>query len=262
MKRLAEYINITFLCLSSVFLIALQDKFVGLVLLGLGFLTLLFCSKFFSKYLILIYTTILILGFTPITTDISYLHFLSMGIPLIGVIAIPYIFSKYIYKDNLVRFKFHHGRSWYKTEIMYIFVTAIVAYFLIPFLLKNTGSYNNWAVEPGINYLTRLFIGTNGLGIWDELFFVSIALGILRRYFDFKFANFVQSVLFTSFLYELGFRGWAFIVIFIFALIQGYIFKKTESLFYVITIHLTLDLILYLALIEIHHPEWLNIFLI
>ena len=37
--------------------------------------------------------------------------------------------------------------------------------------------------------------------------------------------------------------------------------KKSKSLFYVITIHLTLDLILFLALIFAHHPLWMPIFI-
>ena len=36
--------------------------------------------------------------------------------------------------------------------------------------------------------------------------------------------------------------------------------KKAESLFYVIAIHLSLDLILFLALINVHHQNWLQIF--
>ena len=98
------------------------------------------------------------------------------------------------------------------------------------------------------------------MGVWDELFFVGMTLGILRKFLNFKLANFTQSVLFASFLYELGFTSWGLIMIFVFALTQGYAFKKAESLFYVIAIHLSLDLILFLALINVHHPNWLQIF--
>ena len=48
----------------------------------------------------------------------------------------------------------------------------------------------------------------------------------------------------------------------LFALTQGYIFKKTESLLYVITIHLTLDLVLFLALLNVHTPTLADIFLL
>lgn len=260
MQKFIEYASIIVLDIAAIVLIALQMKFAGWMLLGIGALLLLFCRKQFRKNVFLLYFSIGLLGITPITTDISYFHMFQMGVLLTLAIAVPYVISRYVYKDHMVRFKFHHGRKWYKSEILYIGITAILSYILLPFLLRETGSYHNWSVTPGIENLITLFIGTNALGIWDELFFVSTALGILRRFLPFGYANLAQSVLFTSFLYELGFRGYMFIIIFIFALIQGYIFKKTESLFYVITVHLTLDFILYLVLIYLHHPQWLPIF--
>lgn len=236
-------------------------KLLGFSLLILGLILLLVCRRQFAKEILLIYISLILLGITAINTDISYSHMFAMGMTLLVAVALPYFISRFIYKDNLVRFKFHHGRTWYKTEIAYIFLTAIVCYFLIPFYLSNTGSYLNWRVDPGASNIVRLFIGTNALGIWDELFFISTVLGILRRFLNFSTANIVQAVLFTSFLYELGFRGWGYIMIFLFALIQGFVFKKTESLFYVITIHLTLDFVLFLALINAHHPAWIDIFI-
>lgn len=247
--------------MTGIILIALQLKPWGWSIWLLGVLGVFACSKNFRRDVLLIYLSMGLLGITPITTDISYGHMLEMGFTLILAVALPYLISRYIYKDYLVKFKFHHGRKWFKTEILYIAVTAVIAYLLLPFYLENTGAYLNWTVEPGLGNIIRLFIGTNALGIWDELFFVSTVLRILRRFMRFEWANLLQSILFTSFLYELGFTGWGFAMIFIFALIQGIVFKKTESLFYVITIHLTLDLILFLALIEAHHPAWLPIFL-
>jgi len=79
---------------------------------------------------------------------------------------------------------------------------------------------------------------------------------------NFALANLIQAVFFSSFLYELGFTGWGFIMIYLLSIIQGYIYQKTGSLFYVITIHLTLDIILFLALINAHHPTWVPIFLV
>jgi membrane protease YdiL (CAAX protease family) len=184
-----------------------------------------------------------------------------MGVPLALVVLVPYLVSRFVYKDYLVRFPWHHGRSWYRSEILYIVITAFIAYLLLPIMLISTGSYVNWTVLPGFWNLTVAYLGLNAVGLWDELFFVSTVLGVLRRHLSFNTANLTQSVLFTSFLYTLGFKGWSIIVIFIFALIQGYIFKKTESLLYVVTIHLTFDLILHLALVYAHHPDWMPIFI-
>jgi membrane protease YdiL (CAAX protease family) len=184
-----------------------------------------------------------------------------MSVTLAAAVLLPYFISRHIYKENAVRFPWHHGRYWYFSEIIYIAVTACVAYFLLPYYLRSTGAYLNWPSASDMGSLVRLFIGTNALGFWDELFFVSTALGIMRRHFSFAAANIFQSVLFTSFLYDLGFKGWGFVMIFLFALLQGYIFKRTDSLLYVVTIHLTLDCILFLALIHAYHPMIIPIFI-
>lgn len=256
-----RYLSVLLLCASGVVLIALQLKTAGWILLVLSGLSLFLTDKKFAKDVFLVIIALAILGLTPINTDISVGHMLLMGTTLLLAVAIPYLVSRFVYKDYLVRFPLHHGRRWYKSEVLYIGFTAAISYFLLPFYLKSTGAYLNWPSDIDTGSVIRLFIGTNGLGIWDELFFVSTVLGILRRYFPFNLANIFQSTLFTSFLYELGFTGWGFAMIFIFALIQGYVFKKTESLFYVITIHLTLDFVLFLALIYSHHPEAVPIFL-
>jgi len=254
-------IPLLFLCTSSITLIALQLPILGWICLIIGLLSLVLCEKKFTKEILLIYLSLAILGITPISTDISYGHIIEMSITLGLAVSIPFIFSKYIYKSIIINFHWHNGRNWYKSEKFYILVTAILSYFLLPFYLQASSAYLNWSVEPGLSNIIRLFIGTNALGIWDELFFICTVLGILRRHITFIFANLIQAVLFTSFLFELGFTGFGPLLIYPFALLQGYIFKRTDSLIYVITIHLTLDFILFLALIHAHHPAWMPIFI-
>ena len=47
-----------------------------------------------------------------------------------------------------------------------------------------------------------LFVGTNALGTWDELFFICTCFALLRRHLVDWQANLIQAVLFTSFLWE------------------------------------------------------------
>lgn len=259
-KTLLEYLAIFLLATTAIVLIGLQIKPFGWVLWGFGVTSLLFCYNAFRRDIMLIYLSLGILGLSPISTDISPSHMLFLGMLLSLAIAIPYLVSRFIYHDHTIRFPFHQGRNWYKSEIVYIIVIAIISYFLIPLMLLSGDSYRNWSVEPGIDNIVRLFIGTNALGIWDELFFICTVFALLRRHLPFLFANIIQAILFTSFLYELGFQGYNFLAIFPFALTQGYIFRKTDSLLYIITIHLTIDFILFLALIYMHHPNWMPIF--
>lgn len=258
---LQKYLNISLLSATTVTLIALQWKPWAWIIYAIAVLQLVLCKRAYAKDALLIYIALGILGITPITTATDIPHMIGMGAALVLAIAIPYIISTYIYKDHAIRFRWHHGRAWMKREVLYIVVTAAISYFLLPFYLAHTGAYQNWSVTLGSLEITKLFIGTNALGIWDELFFVSTVLGLLRKHLRFPVANTVQAVLFTSFLYELGFTGWAPIMIFPFALLQGMIFRKTDSLFYIITIHLVIDFVLFLALINAHHPSVLAIFI-
>ncbi len=254
-------LNILLLLLSSITLIALQLKPLGWLILLISMISLVLCDRKYRRDSLLLHISILILGLTPIDTEISYNHMAFMGLMLLLALIVPYFISRYLYKDHHIRFPFHHGRNWYKSEVLYIAATAIISYLLLPFYLSSTDAYLNWPPDTDTASLIRLFVGTNALGIWDELFFITTVLGLLRHHFKFFWANIFQAVMFTSFLFELGFTGWGPLMIFPFALLQGYIFKKTESLLYVITIHLTLDLILYMALVNAHNPAMFSIFI-
>lgn len=249
------------ICLSGIVLIALQQALAGWVLLALATATLALGEKKVARQMLLIIIGLAILGITPISTDISPRHFLIMGATLAVAIVVPYAISRFVYQDYIVQYHWFNGRMWYPSEYFYVALTAMIAYLLLPYYLKSTGAYLNWPSAKDPSSIVRLFIGTNALGIWDELFFVNTVLGILRRHFTFFYANIFQAILFTSFLYELGFTGWGPAMIFPFALLQGYIFMKTQSLFYVITIHLTLDAVLFLAIIYSHHPNLVPIFI-
>lgn len=254
-------VSISLLLATAVVLIAFQIKPEGWILLGLSAASLLLADKKFARDLLLITISLAIIGLTPVTTDISYGHFAVMGSTLGASILVPYLVSRFVYKDYRVRFPFHHGRRWRKSEVAYIGFAAVMAYLILPFYLVNTGAYVHWPSGTDASSIIRLFIGTNALGIWDELFFIGVVFGILRHYFSFIWANIFQAVLWTSFLYELGFTGWGPAAIFIFALLQGIVFRRTESLLYIVAIHLSVDFFLFLALIHSHHPHLINIFI-
>ncbi|MBW3569065.1 hypothetical protein KY385_02955 [Candidatus Parcubacteria bacterium] len=260
-QRKFEYLNIIILCSSVIVLMAFQIKILGFLMLAAGILGLVLCSKDFRRNIGLVYGCAALLGITPINTSTDFPHILTMGVPLFLAVFGPYLISKYIYKNHLVRFPFRKDREWKKREISYVLFTAIVGFLILPPMLRSGNSFQNWEILPGAWNLAESYIGLNAVGIWDELFFISTVLGIFRRHLPFWAANLAQTAFFTSFLYTLGFQGWAPAIIIPFALSQGYIFKKTDSLLYVLTIHLTLDLVLHLTIVHLHHPSWLPFFI-
>lgn len=263
MQKHFQYLSIILLCLSVITLLGLHLQLIGWFILILGALTLIkSADKEFSRDLILLYGAIAVLAVTPINPDISWKHIFMMGAGIFSVILFPFLISRYIYKSNSVTFKFQFGKRWSKLEISYLVFSVMMAYLVLPFYLKSTGAYTNWVFEPSFDSIARFFIGINVVGIWDELFFINMTLGVLKKYLSFVWANITQAVIFSAVLYEFGFIQWGFLMIFAFALLQGYIFNKSQSLFYIITVHLSLDFILFLALLNAHHPNWVPIFLL
>ena len=74
-------------------------------------------------------------------------------------------------------------------------------------------------------------------------------------------ANILQAIIFVSFLWELGYQAWGPFLTTIFALVQGYLFNRTRSLLYVVSVHLIFDCVLWGILVHAHNPGWLPIFL-
>lgn len=237
-------------------------KWLGWLLLGLALAALIPRHRNrFGRHMLLLGSMLALLGLIPINTDISYGHMAIMGSVLIATVALPYLATKYLFQDQAVTFPFRFGRKWHRREIGYVLLAGVISYLVLPYYLASTGSYLNWSADLEPSKIIRLFIGTNALGIWDELFFVGVCLALLRRHLPFIWANTVQAALWTTFLYELGFRGWGPYAIFLFALSQGYIFSRSKSLLYIITVHLTIDFMLFLTLLHLHNPHILRIFI-
>lgn len=258
----AKYLSLALLMVSAVLLMPFELKAEGYAVLCGGVAMLALAERRFVRHMAMLWLSLAILGATPVNTDIDAQHLLQMGVPLLLAIVLPYLVFRYVYHEpDVIKYHFEKKR-FTRAQVGYIVLAAAVSYVLLPVWMQTTNGYMNWTVDTDPMSLFVLFLGTNGLGIWDELFFVVTVLGVLRHHVPFWQANIVQAVLFTAFLYELGFTGWAPFAIFPFALSQGLIFKYTQNLVYIIAIHLTIDLVLYLALINAHHPELLDIFLV
>ena len=83
----------------------------------------------------------------------------------------------------------------------------------------------------------------------------------LRKHFSFWTANVFTTVIFVSFLWELGYRSIGPLLTIPFALVQAFIFTRTKSLPYTVTVHLLFDALVFLTIVHAHHPDALPIFI-
>jgi hypothetical protein len=246
---------------SGFLLFVREDRLSGFLLLAVALGLAGFLNRRLLIDLALIAVGLTAMSLVPITTDISTEHMAVMGTAMILAVGIPYAVSRFITKDHAIRFPVRTGQPWTRAEKWYLPAVLVIGYALMPVYMIRTGVYNNWPAVSDVDGIARLFLGTNVLGIWDELFFICTAFTLFRRHLPDWQANLLQAVLFTSFLWELGFHAWAPFFIFPFALLQARLFTVTKSLSYIVSVHLLFDFVLFLVLFHAHNRAWIDIFL-
>lgn len=247
---------------SAFFLFALQWSVAGYAAILAALIMAVFVDRMLFRDLGLIALGLLIISLVPLNADLSIGHMVQMGSALALAVLVPWAISRFILREKVIRFPVLTGKKWSLPAKLYLPGVVILGYLILPIYLISTGVYRNWpdaTEDPTVFW--RLFVGVNSVGIWDELFFICIAFTLLRRHFPLWMANLLQAVIFSSFLWEIGYQAWGPLLTFPFALLQGYTFSLTKSLSYVVSVHLLFDFVLFLALVHAHNRDWLPIFL-
>ena len=206
----------------------------------------------------LIAVGLLIVSAISLRAELDDVAMVRFAIALGGAVAVPYAISRWVFRDRAIRFPWRGGGRWTRFQWLWLIAVLGLGWLILPFYFITSGVYLNWPVVDTPDLIARLFVGVGAVGIWDELFFICTCLALLRRHFPFWQANLLQSVVFVSFLWELGYQAWGPVLTIPFALLQGFIFMKTRSLTYVVTVHLLFDAVVFLVLVHAHNPGVLD----
>lgn len=231
----------------------------ALLLLSVGAAWLV--NRDLGKDLTLIGLGIAIVSSTSVEADVSWDRFLTIGTVLTLAFLVPLAVDRLVYRRRAITFPWRTGQPWLPMQKAYVIAVPLLGWAILPVYFIRSGAYQNWPHITNASELVRFFLGVNFVGLWDELFFIITCFALLRRHFGVWTANVLQAVIFVSFLWELGYRSWGPLLTIPFALLQGWIFTRTKSLTYVVVVHLLFDVIVFLAIIHAHNPEWIPIFI-
>lgn len=215
-----------------------------------------------TRDLSLIALGMLIVSVIPLAAELDNLAMLRFTLALGGAVAVPYIVSRFVFRDRAISFPWRTHRRWGRLQWGWLVAVLVLGWLILPFYFITSGVYQNWPVVDTPDLIARLFVGVGAVGIWDELFFICTVFALLRRHFPDVLANILQAIVFVSFLWELGYREWGPLLTIPFALLQGFIFLRTHSLAYVVTVHLLFDAVVFAVLVHAHNPGLLPIFLV
>lgn len=257
-------------CLAAPAFFVAEQAWIGWILLALGIggagiierRAATASGPSLTRDLLLIAIGMLIVSAIPLAAELDNLAMLRFTLALGGAVVVPYVISRFVFHDRAISFPWRTGKRWGRLQWTWLFAVLVLGWLILPFYFITSGVYLNWPVVDTPELIARLFVGVGAVGIWDELFFICTVFALLRRHFPDMLANVLQMVVFVSFLWELGYREWGPLLTIPFALLQGYIFLKTHSLAYVVTVHLLFDAVVFAVLVHAHNPGLLAIFLV
>jgi len=203
-----------------------------------------------------------IVSSVSVAADISWGNYFLLGAIFALSAAAPYVLSRWVFRDRAVCYPWQGTWPWSPIQWGYLGLVLVAGWLLLPFYFITTGVYMNWPAVHEWHEILRLFIGVNAVGTWDELFFICAVLAIFVRHIPIWQANILQTVVFVSFLWELGYQSWGPVLTIPFALLQGWLFTRTKSLAYVLTVHLLFDLIVFLVIVHARNDGAVPIFLL
>lgn len=257
-------------CLAAPALFVVQWSWLGWALLVAGVGTALLIERkgaaasepSLTRDLSLIALGMLIVSLISLEAQLDDLSMLRFTLALGGAVVVPYAISRWVYRDRAIGFPWRGGGRWGLLHWGWLVSVLVLGWLILPFYFITSGVYQNWPVVDTPELIARLFVGVGAVGIWDELFFICTVFVLLRRHFPDAVANLLQAIVFVSFLWELGYRAWGPALTIPFALLQGFIFLRTRSLAFVVTVHLLFDAVVFAVLVHAHNPGLLGVFLV
>lgn len=205
---------------------------------------------------------IAILAACDINPSLDNANFLQVGIPFTLVIVLPALIQHFG-DPGVIRYRFWPVH-WRKADVIYTILSIPLAWLVLKGYEWGNRTFfddelfRHWTLGPTPDpaEIRRLFVGINLVGIWDELFFVNTAFALLRSLFSFRLANALQAVLYTAVLFDMAFTGCGVLIVFLFAWTQGSMFEKSESLLWVLIVHLIVDYFLVAFIVQTYYPDY------
>ncbi len=195
-----------------------------------------------------------ILSVTPIGTEVRPYYLIYMTLGVVASVLVPYGLARRYDTQPFIHLGLNFHRRWTKTEIGYVVFAVAMTAFWQPLYFLTTNAHHGWHMDTAINIIVS-FASIMVIGIWEEFFFIALVLAVAKRYLPFWVANIIQGAMFTSFLFAMGFKGWIVPLLLAYALYQGYVFHVTRSLLVTMSIHVMVDIIVFVSLLYSARPD-------
>ena len=196
-----------------------------------------------------------LLALVPIDTGLGWGHIAVLASAFLAAVVVPYLLLR---GRGVIVYRWFPERL-DPLDLFYTLLSVPLAWlaFRIYFGVVNPEAPFNWVLPPVPDNLEtfKLFMGLNGVGVWDELFFINTCYALLRVLFPARVAIPAQAVFYVSILWDMAFTGWGPVLVLTLALTQGAMYERSRVLIWVLIVHLVVDLFLFQGIVSAHYPD-------
>ncbi len=234
---------------------------VAYMVLIAAFCIIVFLDKKRFQTALPVWIGFVILMAVPVSTEVSVMHVFIVLSGIIGSILIPHVISRVFYKQSFLHTTLDFQRRWTWQDIGYVILPAVSTAICTGYYFMMTNAAHGWHLDTTINVLVTFFF-VMLVGVWEEFFFIAFVFVSLRRFLPFAVANALQTIAFSVFLYQVGFRGLIVPLIIAYAAYQGYIYHKRGNLLLNVSIHIIVDLIMFAWMLYSVRPDIFHIYIL
>ena len=98
---------------SGVLLFGVENEPVGYSVLALSLVTAALIDSEFVRHLALVAAGMVIISLVPLNADLSIPHMTLMGSALALAVLVPWLVSRFVYREKIVTFTVNTGRNWH-----------------------------------------------------------------------------------------------------------------------------------------------------
>jgi hypothetical protein len=97
---------------SGVLLFGVENGAVGYSMLAMSLVTAALIDREFVRHLALVAAGMVIISLVPLNADLSISHMTLMGGALELAVLVPWLESRFVYREKIIRFPVNTGRKW------------------------------------------------------------------------------------------------------------------------------------------------------
>ena len=116
----------------------------GYAVLAVGLVIAFMSNRVLGRDLSLIAVPLDAISLFSVEANLEWGNVALMGTVLAACVVFPYVMSRWVFRDHVVRFPGRPNEPWSRGEWLWLGAVLVLGYLILPVYFITSGSYQNW----------------------------------------------------------------------------------------------------------------------